>query len=177
MPLVACLLASLTSQARATRFWRFKITRDGQPVFSGGIGMSDRTPPADVLRMGLHKAKVQLGRDSVMREEEIGDGDVRLVGGVVFRFPDLPPLELEQLRLIHAPQSRERTHVAGGYYDWMLHPDDADAIVRHYSASDSPAVERAPGFPFILATSLAAIAVALVIVCVAARRNSRAAGS
>lgn len=175
--LVAFLLTSVTTQSQAMRFWRFRITRDGQPAFTGGIGMGDSTPPADVLKMGLHRAKIQLGRDSVINAGDIGDGDVTLDGNVVFRFPDLPPLELKRLRLIHVPQSREGVHVAGGYYDWMLHRDDADAIIRHYTADASPATDRVTNLPLVLATVLVAVVVGLMLTRVAIRRKTRAEAS
>jgi hypothetical protein len=142
IPLAVCLGLLIASDALAMRFWWFRITRDGEPTFSGGIGASDRTPPLVVLRGGLHQARIQPSPKSVLTPEELSKGDVTLEGEIEFSFPDLDPVRLPRLRFLHDPEPR-RKNQTDGYFDWRLHPDDADAILRLYSASPAPA-EPAP---------------------------------
>lgn len=46
---VPLLITLCPGSASAMRFWRFMISRDGQPVMTGGFGMYDQTPPRTVL--------------------------------------------------------------------------------------------------------------------------------
>ncbi|MCY2966455.1 MAG: hypothetical protein NT069_22960 [Planctomycetota bacterium] len=137
---VALLIALCPDSASAMRFWRFTISRDGQPVMTGGIGMHDQTPPRTVLQH-LPNAGIQLGTDSIL--DPATTGDFTLTGDVRFQFPELPELALPQLRLVYVPDpardSRGAT-VAGGFYDWHVHPDDARLILTRLGA-DPPADE------------------------------------
>lgn len=131
--LAALTFATLTpNSAQAMRFWWFDIQVDGKPAFAGGLGMSDRNSPLTVVRE-LRRAGIQLGSDSSLDKNT--SGDVTLKGDVVFSFPDLPKLHFKQLRLIHKLDPfRDKGSVAGGYFDWHLHPDDAAMIIKRYES-------------------------------------------
>lgn len=122
------------------RFWRFTISRNGQPLMTGGIGMDDQTLPRTVLQH-LPDAGIQLGVDSVLDPETTGD--FTLTGDLRFQFPELPELALPQLRLIYVRDATRDLHgasVAGGFYDWRLHPEDVRQILTRLGA-DPPANE------------------------------------
>lgn len=140
--LVAVLVALfLPGQAHAMRFWRFSITVDGAPMLTGGIGMNDQTPPKEVLQTGLLQAGIQLGTDS--RLDQTTTGDLTLTGDVVLKFPELPDYRTDRLQLVYAPEQHQNKYtVAGGYYDWHLHPDDVAAILRFHGISEPGLSQR-----------------------------------
>lgn len=131
--------STVTPSAFAGGFWRFFISVDGKPAFTGGIGVFGEYRPLDHLESSV-KGVVQLGTDSYLDENTTGD--VTLTGDVVFRDQDHPPLHMKQIRLVYHPDESLRASggtVAGGFYDWRLHPDDAAFIVAHYRGSVAPA--------------------------------------
>ncbi|MBL8809509.1 MAG: hypothetical protein JNM43_04970 [Planctomycetaceae bacterium] len=155
----AVVLVTLSSTATAVAggYWRFYISVDGKPAFTGGVGVFGEYSPLDHLESSV-KGGVQLGTDSFL-DENIS-GDITLTGDVVFRDQEHPPLHMKQLRLVYDRHLADRlsgTTVAGGYYDWRLHPDDAAFIVSHYRHQAS-AVRTVQ-----LAKTLGAIAVTSVI--------------
>lgn len=130
---VFLLVFSATNHlAEAGGYWRFYISVDGKPAFTGGVGVFGDFSPLDHLESSV-KGGVQLGTDSFLDENT--SGDITLTGDVVFRDQQHPPLHMKRLRLIYNQHESDRldsTFVAGGYYDWRLHPDDASFIVSHY---------------------------------------------
>lgn len=131
--------STVTHSAFAGGFWRFYISVDGKPAFTGGIGVFGEYSPLDHLESSV-AGVVQLGTDSYLDENT--KGDVTLTGDVVFRDQHHPPLHMKQIRLVYRPDESFRASggtVAGGFYDWRLHPDDAAFIVRHYRGSVEPA--------------------------------------
>ena len=114
----------------AMRFWWFQIEVDGKPAFRGGLGGSGNT--SLTILGAIHRAGIQLGSDSSF--DANATGDITLKGDIVFSFPDLPDMQLQQLRLVYKQETRYKNWRAGGYFDWHLHPDDADMIIKHYGA-------------------------------------------
>lgn len=143
MILATGLLLGMAADGAAMRFWWFDITRDGKPAFSGGIGMSDDTPPREVLASAVRDGRLQPSRETVLTEQELS-GDVTLEGEIVFSFPELEPVTLSRLRIVHDPEPR--TPGKSGYFDWRLHSEDAKAIIGLYApAAGSAPPPRAPG--------------------------------
>lgn len=129
---VVLVTSSSTRTAVAGGYWRFYISVDGKPAFTGGVGVFGEFSPLDHLESSV-KGGVQLGTDSFLDENT--SGDITLTGDVVFRDQEHPPLHMQRLRLVYDRHLADRlsgTTVAGGYYDWRLHPDDAAFIVSHY---------------------------------------------
>ena len=150
-------LSTTTRLAVAGGYWRFYISVDGKPAFTGGVGVFGDFSPLDHLESSV-KGGVQLGTDSYLNENT--SGDITLTGDVVFRDQQHPPLHMKQLRLVYERDESDRLNgnfVAGGYYDWRLHPDDAAFIVTHYRREANPAAAIR------MATVLGAIAVAGVV--------------
>ena len=126
------VMSSSTSTAVAGGYWRFYISVDGKPAFTGGVSVFGEYSPLDHLESSV-KGGVQLGTDSFLDEDT--SGDITLTGDVVFRDQEHSPLHMKRLRLVYDRHLADRlsgTTVAGGYYDWRLHPDDAAFIVSHY---------------------------------------------
>ncbi len=123
------LVGLAATPSYAMRFWKFRIERNGERTFIGGYGMHDQTPPIDVLRAGIHKAKFRLDRDSVITAEE-AEGGVTLEGDLVFSCPDLADFHMKRARLIRLPNPNP----ANTKYQWQLHADDADSILNYYES-------------------------------------------
>lgn len=148
---------TMPTRAVAGGYWRFFISVDGKPAFTGGIGVGGEFSPLDHLESSV-QGGVQLGTDSFLDENT--SGDITLNGDVVFRDQVHAPLHMKRLRLVYDRHEADRqsgTTVAGGYYDWRLHADDAALIVSHYRAQAG--VDRAMR----MAKRVAAVA---VVVCV-----------
>ncbi len=129
-------LAVSAPSAVAGGYWRFYISVDGKPAFTGGSGVTGEFSPLDHLETSV-RGGVQRGVDSFLGEDAAGD--ITLTGDVVFRDQQHPPFHMTQLRLVYEKDMADRlsgTTVAGGYYDWRLHPEDAALIVAHYRNSE-----------------------------------------
>lgn len=134
------IFITANQQAFAGGYWRFFISVDGKPSFTGGTGVNGEYSPIDHLESSVRYGRVQLGTESYLDEKT--SGDITLTGDIVFRDQEHPPLHMKNLRLIYDPSMLDRqagTTVAGGYYDWRLHPDDAAFIIAHYRKQDESA--------------------------------------
>jgi hypothetical protein len=132
----------LAADAAAMRFWWFDITRDGKPTFAGGIGASDRTAPRSVLESALRRGKMQIARGSSLTGEELSGGDFTMEGEIVFHFPELRPVRLSRLRIVHDPEPRESGKDESRYWDWRIHPADASEILRHHQVKTAMTSEE-----------------------------------
>lgn len=147
-PIMLVALFAPAHSANAGGFWRFNISVDGKPAFTGGIGVFGEYSPIDHLESSVREGVVQLGSDSFL--DETITGDITLTGDVVFRDPEHPELHVKRLRLIYKPdstRSMKGASVAGGFYDWRLHPEDADLIVAHYRGRAAVVPDERPMAP------------------------------
>lgn len=159
---VLMTVALWAPQAFAGGYWRFFVTVDGKPACTGGIGVFGPFEPLDHLELAVRQGGVQLGVDSFL--DPATEGDITFTGDIIFRDQQHTPLHLSQLRLVYERDSASReggATVAGGHYDWHLHPDDAELIVAHYRQADR--VARRTGLAKKLGVAAAFVAVPAVL--------------
>ena len=136
--LVAFLVSAITysNSAQALEYVRFNIKLDGKPIFIGGNG---RMPPKsyfDVLKDALPGQRFQRAPNSLCPRNTTTDFSFN--GNIVFEFENLPDMQLQKLRMIYDPETRDDGSYTDDYpNDWKLDLRDSSKIVAYYQRRET----------------------------------------